>query len=715
MAERLRPCPPETGGNAGILGLILLGLLPVVGRFASPTLAWGFHLTAYLPITAWIASIAGWGLLFVPPWRRLVEHLLYDRLGTALFAAPAKRAWLPALGLTVVAGAAFWLLSTPTHLLGDGVLVGEMVGRGAKFRAFDGMDFLLHRLAREAIAPVGDLEAAYRLYAWGSYLAGCLGILIAILLLRRCRLAVPARVLLLMLWLLSASTLLYCGYVESYGFLSVALLGFAWSGAMAQRGEVPPWVPCLCFGFALFFHLTALLALPALLWLVVLPGPAKLARGRWRLSLLLPATVLPLAAILAHVAAGFDTTWLHREFLDGSNPRSVLVALRGDHSLLSVVHWKDLANWILLVAPVPAWLILCRGGSLRRIAREPEVAFLLVQAVCFGLAFVLLDRKLGAARDWDLFAAHVAGLGWIAVRLWEPERVARGRTGPWPGLRYTAPWVALLIAWPWFAVNASRAASLQRFTEVRADFGAYQRAYATQDLAKYHRDRGELDRAVALSEESVRIFPRNARFHTLLGTDYVAVDRIDEAQRQFDEALRLDPGNWVVFDMRAKLALRREDYATALDLYRRRSRLDPGNPEVWAGVGYSAMRVGDLDEARDAFLHAGALVDDPQYDYYAGIASASLGRWDEAVAQFGRSVRGGGQGLYYYGLAMTLEAREAAHLAAGRAVDPASLQAAAQAAARALQLAPENPRIVWYRDHLARVVAGQEPPVVVPR
>ncbi len=707
--------PPAPRDRAGVLGLILLGLLPVVGRFASPTLAWGFHLTAYLPLGAWLVSIAGWGLLFVPPWRRFVEHLLYDRLGGALFEAPARRSWLPALGLALVAAVTFSLLSVPTHLLGDGVLVGEMVGKGARFRATDGMDFLLHRLARETIAPAGDLGAAFRLYAWGSRLAGLLGVLTALFLLRRCRLPVPTRVLLLLLCFLSASTLLYCGYVESYGFLSVAVLGFLWSGAMAQRGEVPPWIPGVCFGFALFFHMTALLALPALAWLVLRPGPPGVARGRWALSLLLPAAVLPLTAVLAHAALGFDAAWLQREFLDNSNQRSLLVALSGDHGLLSAVHWKDLANWLLLVVPVPAWLILSRSGTLRRRAREPELAFLLVQTACLGIAFILVDRKLGSARDWDLFAPHVAGLGWIAARLWEPESAARGDARPWPGLRFAAPWVALLIAWPWFAVNASRDASLRRFAEVQTDFAPYPRAYATQDLAKYHRDHGDMERSVLLCEESVRIFPHNARFHALLGTNYMALGRIEEAQRQFDEALRIDPGNWVVFDMRAKLALQREDYATALDLYRRQTRLNPANPEVWAGLGYTAFRLGDIEEAHGAFLRASDLVDDPQYDYYAGIASASLGRWDEAVGRFRRAVRGGREGLYFYGLAMTLEAREAAHLAGGRAVDPASLRAAAQAAARAGRLAPQNPRIVWYRDHIGRVLSGQEPPAVVPR
>lgn len=711
MTAKLRPKPPEPGDRAGILGLILLGLLPVVGRFASPTLAWGFHLTGYLPPGAWLVSIAGWGLLFVPPWRRLVEHLLYDRLGRALFGPPARRAWLPILGVAVVTGVAFRLLSTPTHFLGDGVLVGEMVGYGAKFRATDGMDYLLHRLVREAVHPGDDVAAALRLYAWGSQLAGLLAVLTAILLLRRSRLPVPTRVLLLTLWLFSASTLLYCGYVESYGFLSVAMLGFVGSGALAQRGEAPPWVPGVFFGLALFLHSTALLALPALLWLVVRPGPGKTVPVRRALGLLAPAVVLSLAAVLAHVALGYDANWFRRDFLEDSNQRSLLVALSGDHALLSAVHWKDLANWVLLVVPVPAWLIASRSGALRRRAREPELAFLLVQAACFGIAFVLVDRKLGGARDWDILAPHVAGLGWIAARLWEPESAASSDARPWPGLRFAAPWVALLVAWPWFAVNASREASLQRFSEIVADFAPYQRAYATQDLAKYYRDRGELGRSVLLYEETVRIFPHNARFRAQLGTNYANLGRLEEARRQFDEALRIDPS---YYDVRAKLALEQHDYATALDLYRRQARVKPDRPEVWAGLGFAASRLGNQEEALNAFLRAGALVDDPQYDYYAGIACASLGRWDEAVGRFRRSVRGGRDGRYFYGLAMTLEAREAARRAAGQAVDPAALREATQDAARAAQLAPQNTRVVWYRDHLARVVAGQEPPAIVP-
>jgi len=694
--------------RVGVVGLVLMGLVPVVGHFASPTAAWGFHLTAYLAPGAWIASVVGWGLLFVSPWRRLMEALLFDRVGESLFAGRTRSALPTLIGMLVVMGGAFWRLSTATHFLGDGILVGEAVGDGAAFHATDGMDYLLHRLAREALAPVGDYRMAFNVYVWGSYLAGLLGVLTAVHLLRRSRMPVVTRTLLLLLWLFSAGSLLFCGYVESYGFLSVALLGFTWSGAMMQRGEAPPWLPGLFFGLALFFHTTALLALPALLWLTLRPGPTRAQHGL--VSLWVPALLFPFLALLAHIALGYDANRFKADFLVNPDSRSMLVPLTGDHGPLSVVHWKDLINWILLVIPVPAWMILSHARQLLRRMREPDLSFLCVHGLCLAAAFVMLDRKLGAARDWDIFVPHVAGLGWVAVRLWEPETTAQGRTGVWPGPRLAACWVALLLAWPWFAVNATREASVRRFIEMRADFAPYPRAYASQDVANYFRDAGDQERAVGFYEEAVQAFPQSTRFRALLADGYLALGRAEAAGEQRDEVLKMTPN---YYDEEARLTLRRREYSAALDLYRSIVRRNPDVASAWAGLGYAAFKTRNLEEARGAFIRASALADVPDYDYYAGIACASLGQWDEAVVRFQKSVRGN-QSRYYHGLAVTLEGREAAHRARGRAVNLTRLREAAQIEARAAQLAPDDPRVVRYREHITRVLAGLEPPTTDP-
>lgn len=694
----------RTPRKAALLGLIALGFIPIVGRFVSPTLGWGIHMTGYLPMLAWVAAIAAWGLLLIPPVARAAERLIYDGIGRSLFGPSA----LPAVSAGILFGGLFVLLRTPTHFLGDGVLVGELVGRGAEFRGHDGMDYLLHRFALQAIGKVGDMSASFRLYAAGSYAAGALGVWTTLFLLRRSRASVESRTLAFLLWILSAATLLFCGYVESYGFLSVAMAGFLWSGAMAQRGEVRPWVPGVFFGFALFFHLMAALALPALVWLVLMPGPAKTRHGKWVWSILLPALLIPIAGVLIHVAAGFDAGWFRHEFLESKNQRSLFVSLTGSHGLLSLRHWKDLANWLLLVGPVTGWLIATGARRLRRRAHEPELAFLLIQAVCFTLVFVLLDRKLGSARDWDIFAPHVAGFCWIAARIWEPEVTSREGSGWMPSLRAAAPWTALLIAWPWFAVNASREASVQRFAEIRADFPNFPRAYAIEELAKYFRDRGDLTRSLPLYEESVRTYPRNARTRILLGTNYLALKQFQEAREQFDEALRLDPDNWMALDLRSKIALQDGDYTLAYELFRKLVPQPQADPEAWGGFGYAAYKEGHLEEALQAFRRASEGKPDPQYDYYVGYISALLGRWDEAVDAFQRSTRADPDGDYFHALAMALEAREAARPGGPNA---SGFTAAQSAAARALEIAPKKVPILRYKQHIDAVIAGRDTPL----
>ncbi|MBD3161880.1 MAG: tetratricopeptide repeat protein, partial [Candidatus Eisenbacteria bacterium] len=629
---------PERVGIGPFVGLLLIGSLAIAGRFLPPTLAWGFHHTAYVPLWAWGLVAAGWVAVLVPAFRRSLLAPALESFGDWLFRGSILR---PVFVAVLCAGL-FLLLRVRTHLLGDGILIGELVARGASFRAHDAMDYLIHLHTLKALGRIGDGAASFRLYQAGSILAGFLAVLLAGLLLRRTRLNVSTRALAFLLWLVAAPTLLYCGYVESYGFFSVMMLGFLWSGAMAQRGELPPWVPGLLYGFAFFFHTTALFAAPALLWLALRPGPKRIARRSWALLVLGPAVLGPLLAVGFHLAAGYNEAWLRKEFLDSKNQRTVLINLTGSHGLFSFVHWKDLANWLLLVVPVTGLLIAARVRVLRSRLREPDLAFLLVQVACFLIPFLLLDRKLGAARDWDLLTPQVAGFAWMAARLWER---GDGRTEApvrLPALRASAVWIALLLVAPWIAVNASTERSLARFAEVKADYARHPRSYATEELAKYYRDHGDLEKALRFYEQTVAIFPHNARTRILLGTSYLALDRIDEARAQYDEALEIDPENWLALDMRAKLALREQDYETALPLYRKLTPKRPSDAMAWAGHGFAAYHQQRYEEAYEAFARSVRLQADPRILYYAGLSAGSVGRFDAAIRHLRRAVEGGG-------------------------------------------------------------------------
>lgn len=696
------------GTRTAVVGLVAMGLLPIAGHFASATTAWGLHLTPYVASGAWLISAALWILLLLPPLSRPLDALVFERWGRTLLQGEPRVAWPLLAGLLAVLGVAFWILSCATHLLGDGVLLGEGVSDNVPFHITDGMDYLLHRLAWQAFTRAGIQGEGYSIYVWGSYLAGLLGVLSIVLLLRRTGLPAAARTLLVLLWLLSPGSLLFCGYVESYSFLAVALAGLAWSGAMAARGEASPWLPGVFFGAALALHSLAILALPGLLWLAFRPRPQR-AR-QWHVGLCVPAVVLPSLAVLIHMALGYDMDWFRSDFLANPDRRSLLLPLIGDHGLLSLAHWKDLANWIVLAVPVPAWLLISRWRDLLRRFREPDIAFLCVHGLAIAVAFVLFDRKIGAARDWDVFVPHAAGLLWLAVRLWEPELERTAHAGAWPNLRFATAWVAILLAWPWFVVNADRDASLRRFIEVRMGFAPYPRAYASQDVAKYFRDAGDQARALTFYEDAVRVFPQSPRFHAQLAEAYVASGREDAAARQRDEALRLEPH---FYDEKARRAVIRRDYRTAIDLYRSIVRRSPDAHWAWGGLGFAAFKAAQFEEAREAFRRARLLADVAEYDYYAGVVAASQGRWDEAIEHFRESLRGE-QGRYYLGLAVALEGREAVRHLRARPVDIARLHEAEWLAARAAQLSPSSRRIAAYRTHIAQVIAGREPPTTTP-
>jgi tetratricopeptide (TPR) repeat protein len=714
------------GKGIAVAGLLILGLLPVIGKFLPATLAWGFGHLAFLPAGAWVASIAGWLLLFVPPLRRRSANALYGTVGGLLF---GPSIW-PAFLLAAVCFALFRFLSTPTHLLGDGVLIGELVARGAQFRVHDLMDYLLHRLALSWIGKAGSDPASFSLYAWTSISAGFAGILVAIALLRRMRVAREVKVFAFFLWLFSTSTLLYCGYVESYAWLSVAILGFLWSGFMAERDEISPLAPGIFFGLALFLHTLALVAAPALVWLAWRLWRARRgdrrAQVRRLVLLFAPAIVLPMTAAIVHVALGFNREWFRKEFVQSKNQKQILIRLTGADGILSLKYVKNVLNWLVLVLPVSGWLLALKFKSLRDRLREPGIGFLLLHSLVFGIAFVLMDRKLGPARDWDILTPQIAGFILLAAILWEKdlepeeERGVRAQTSRMPSLRLTAIWVAFLFLWPWITVNASRVPSLERFAAIKADFPTFPRAYATEELAKYYRDHSDWKRALPLYEECVRIYPKNPRTRVLLGSAYSALERDDDALAQFNEALAIDPNAWLALSMKGRITIKRKDYPAALEAYRRLTAIRRNDPDAWAGYGYAALRQDQYAEAQDAFIHAAGLRADPQLCYYVGVTSAYIKSWDTAVEYLNRAIRMGAKdALATFTAAAAIEGRIAA---AGvrtdgsgawmstRSDDREQLIAARNLAMRSVATTPGDSSYASYLRHLDAVLAGRELP-----
>lgn len=646
---------------ASRIALLAIAALPLVGSFLSGPNAWGFNHLAYLPRVVGLLWIFGFLLLV---WPRAA-----DVIGSALAARGAGR-WLtsPVWTVAVAMGAAglFALLRERSFFMGDGYLIGELVDRGVPFRAFDNMDYWLHFQIWKLLGE-GKFNS-FTLYRIGSVVAGFLAVLLLAPLARRLPWEDWRKVAWLVLVGATGPALLFFGYVESYTYLYVCMTAFLLTGVLAFSGRISLVWPGVFFGLALAFHLTALFSAPALLFLL-LRAPAP-SRGRAFLQLAAPVLVLFGISVALHFATGYDAQWFRKEFMESKNAKSIWIPFDTARGLFSFYHWKDHLNLSLITAPACLVWVLSRWRACRARIGDPRVGFLLVQMAGVVVFSLLLDRKLGGARDWDLFAAHAGGLLLLCALLL-PDRVGRnalesddGAAGagsakgatpsrgaaPAPGAAVgLVVGASLLCSASWVVLEHWEEKSIARFVDVAADFPAFARAYAYEEVGKYYRKAEDLPRAEEMYERCIEAYPKNPRFRVLLGSIYFVRAKLDDAEREYRAALEIDPDHRMANEMMGNLLVARAQsgpapeakglFDQAANVYFRLTELEPRNAKYWQAACGSSLRAGrSVDAARAAEQ---ALKLDPNLPLRFELATALMGqgKFAEAVPAFRDAIR----------------------------------------------------------------------------
>ncbi len=753
---------PASRRNRGLrIGLGILLVLMFAGRFVPGPPAWGFNHLAYLPVwffALWIAAA------LLAAWPRAQERL------TSAMAGPVPRflferrsaPWI----LVPSAGALFALVRERSFFMGDGYLVGELVGRLVKFRTFDALDYLFHVRVYEYLSRHLSWVTSFGVYRTASVLAGMIAVLLYRSLIGRLSWEPWRKAALFLLLFLFGPATLFFGYVESYTWLLLFMNAFLIAGVLVLEERLPLWVASTLYGIALAFHLTSLFCGTAILYLA-LKAPVRPAWRRWLLAVGPPAFFLGLAAGL-HFLAGYNAYWVHKEFFENRNAHSLWIPIRGSYGLFSWYHLKDTFNDLLIMAPVPLVVVLASWRRLYpRLRREP-VPFLLSQIVPITLFYFLLDKKLGGARDWDMLAGLSGGLIPLAALLLpradggdrlgpsvEPEAIpvptapspaltsnetgipetsrrpgskrrrganadagavaAAGRESGRPdpvlgmilavGLLMTAPWVTLLHM---------ETRSIARFTSVLADFPAFPRAYGYEELGKYYRKGNDMERAEQMYQRCVATYPSNARFRILLGSIYFSRGELDLAEKEYEAGLADDPNNVGLasmgYEMLGKLGLQKKDYGTALDWFQKLVKEDHSVATSWELVGYAATGANRPDLVVDAYRHAMQL--DPSLNHWhdLGVALVSLDRPAEAVDAFRQALaRGGDDPSTHLGLAGSLALEAHMEAEAGHPVPVAWLEEAYQQTRIVLAAQPGHPGATKLLKNLDELRASLKP------
>ena len=583
------PAPPDPRAAAGGVGwgLAVLGgtlLYPLLeSRLWSRSL-WGANALAFLP-AAWMLVPAACALLFVPRLAAAIgERLERWRPSPALAAA-----WPWVAG--IAAAAAFWLVRERHLYWGDALPLSIDIPAGQRFHPDEPLTLWLHHAAW---AMGGGRWSAVQAIAAMSALAG--GVWVGVHARAFARAGMGAALVATLAIASQGAAAIFHGHVENYAYVAVCLAVFAWSGADYLEGRGPAWPPLAAVLVAFAFHLLGALALPAAAVLVV----HGLARRERR------AEMLATLAVLAVVAAA--TAWAARGLYPGGSPfaqlaAGVLKVLRQPRDMqagvfFSARHLADAWSHVVQMGPLSLVAVALLAGAVRPMRDALAGAggrFLALAGVTmYAPALLTGAGNLGAARNWDLFAAPATVLPLFALRALVPlEPAARQR------LLLAVLASSLAQSIPWTALNMQRDATEARVAALPLGGGRSQAMLGTAALNAGDLARAERWFAASLAEDSLNVNALSG-----LGLARARAGRLAEAEAPLTRVVELKPETPQYHRDLATLYMRTGRWAAASAQWQAALPLDPRARDAWLGLAAALAQAGRRDSSVYALIAA---------------------------------------------------------------------------------------------------------------
>jgi tetratricopeptide (TPR) repeat protein len=164
-------------------------------------------------------------------------------------------------------------------------------------------------------------------------------------------------------------------------------------------------------------------------------------------------------------------------------------------------------------------------------------------------------------------------------------------------------------------------------------------ALAHINLGVAYLNRGRLEDAERELEEAIRIHPGAAEAHAALAGVREGQGRPDEALETYRAALRLDPDSSSTHREMAALLLTRGDSAEALVHFREASALSPKDGDALVDLAVSLSREGRHEEAEARIEEASRLpVDEARLHHNWGVVLMERGDLDSAEKRFERAI-----------------------------------------------------------------------------
>ncbi|MCZ7647400.1 MAG: tetratricopeptide repeat protein [Planctomycetota bacterium] len=163
---------------------------------------------------------------------------------------------------------------------------------------------------------------------------------------------------------------------------------------------------------------------------------------------------------------------------------------------------------------------------------------------------------------------------------------------------------------------------------------------ALHGLGMLYLRRKEPAEALPYLERGIDFADQPVRTHNALGAAYLLLKREDEARREFETALELDPDFTDALNNLATIQVNREEYARAEATYQRSLKRMPGQAAPLMGLGFIRMRQGKLEEAI-AYLKRAVAADPASADAQRHLKTAQQALTRRTFAQVEQYVQRG--------------------------------------------------------------------------
>lgn len=581
---------------------------------------WGFNHLIFLPdIFTAMFILIGVIALALPlfPFSEAAGGTISDKFSHVFFKSTGR--YLYRLLVIVLMAGLFAIFAMPTHFLGDGYAslanLGSETGTFYKWSE-KGITFIVSTI-QSFIGPK-NVQTARTSFQIISITSGIVSIWFFFLISGLISEDQIKRVMTFSISLLSATLLLFFGYVESYPLLWISLTGFIYFSLRYLRKKRGLFWPLLFLALGVFIHLQMLVLIPAFLYLT--------HRSDFGQSIYLRYKRL-MRVIGGFVLIGGIAIFIHRYTSDLYFENIFLPPFTGKpvdprYALISAPHLVDIINLLMLLSPLLFLLLFLSRAGLKKFTAEKSSIFLIVLSLSNLLFLLVIDAKLGMPRDWDLLSLSVYAFTLLLIISVQDDHVSL--------LKKLLPSMLIMLVLfsaPYLLTNLTEQRSL-RYYKYFIDLDRKGSLSGLVVLREYYRDHGDTRRKDSINTlieakftdelninrafsalrnhnlpqarsilETMTPDKFSSDYHNLLSMIYFAEGNNDKALEEAKKAVQLQRYKPALLRNLARIYAHRGEYDKAFEPLRRAYELHSNNFYVVEGLANLHLEVGNLDSA----------------------------------------------------------------------------------------------------------------------